>query len=329
MQIKKEQIILVLIILALILYLILRTQDGSHYKLPELPEVVEADISKIEISKHGTSIVLDKKVDTWQIAPKGYPADQAMVKNMLDIIGKLTMTALVSESKNYHRYDLDDEKKIAVKAWAGSALKREFETGKGAASYKHTFVRLPGDHRVYHAREYFRGNFDRTVDDLRDKSVLSFEKDEIREIYLNRVDKSITLTQKKIPLEESAKEKDDAKKAEPQKEETIWESADGLKGDKTNIDKLLTAFYALRCESWIEDREKESFTDPICTVQLKGEKEYTVNIFAKKKSEDQEHPAVSSENDYPFMLPQWRVRDIVEIVDGLIATKKTTDKAKT
>ena len=38
---------------------------------------------------------------------------------MLDVIEELTLTALVSESKNYVRYDLSHDEKITVKAWKG------------------------------------------------------------------------------------------------------------------------------------------------------------------------------------------------------------------
>jgi len=60
MKFKKETIILVVLIAALSLYLILRNPDKTHYRLPDLPDIPKADVSKIEISKTGTSIILEK-----------------------------------------------------------------------------------------------------------------------------------------------------------------------------------------------------------------------------------------------------------------------------
>ena len=49
MKIKKEYVILVVIIVALSLYLILRDRDRTHYQLPTVSKIAGKDISKIEI----------------------------------------------------------------------------------------------------------------------------------------------------------------------------------------------------------------------------------------------------------------------------------------
>ena len=124
---KREYIILIAVIVALLLYLFLRKSERIRYQLPELPNVAGPEISKIEIAKLNTSIILSKKDKRWYITPQGYPADNDKVKDMLAIIGELTLTDLVSESKNYNRYDLSSDKKITVSAWAeGDRLRREF-----------------------------------------------------------------------------------------------------------------------------------------------------------------------------------------------------------
>ncbi len=53
-------------------------------------------------------IRFDKKHDTWVVGPKSYPADKQKVKDMVEVIESLAVTALVSESKNYIRYELND-----------------------------------------------------------------------------------------------------------------------------------------------------------------------------------------------------------------------------
>ena len=90
MKRKKEPIILIIIILLLVSYLLLRKQDRTHYQIPEVPKIKKADITKIEFSKQEGSIVMNRKDNTWRIAPQGYLADEAVVKNIIDIIDKLT-----------------------------------------------------------------------------------------------------------------------------------------------------------------------------------------------------------------------------------------------
>ena len=70
---------------------------------------------------------------------------------MLNVFESLALTALVSESKDYNRYDLNAEKRITVKAWQQETLKRNFDIGKAAPSFRHTFVKIGDESRVFHA----------------------------------------------------------------------------------------------------------------------------------------------------------------------------------
>jgi hypothetical protein len=319
MKIKKEYYILSAVILVLALYLLFRDRDKTHYKIPKVPTITKKDITKIEISKNSdTSIVLNKKDERWHIAPEGYPADENKVKPMLDVIESLTLTAMVSESKNYERYELNDDKKLLVKAWAGEALKREIEVGKAADSYRHTFVKLTGDHRVYHARENFRGKFDQTVDNLRDKVVLSFDKAQIQELHITKGEKSIVFGRQQVPVEVSADEKSEPETQQPPKTEMVWKSADGKEGDDSKLNRLIGTLSNLQCENYIDGSEKEDYTEPIYSLQLKGEKDYTLSIFPKTDKDAKNHPAISSENDYPFLLPDHRIKNIMQNPDDLL-----------
>ena len=129
MKIKKEYIILVLIIAGLCVYLFIRSSDHTFYQLPHLAKLEQQDIAKIEILKQGNSIVLKKRDNQWYLEPAGYLADKNKVNTMLSALDALTLTALVSESKDYNRYDLNDEKRITVKAWQQDMLKRNFDIG--------------------------------------------------------------------------------------------------------------------------------------------------------------------------------------------------------
>jgi hypothetical protein len=323
MKIKKEYYILFAIILILALYLLFRDRDKTHYQIPKVPTITKKDITKIEISKKpDTSIVLNKKDERWHIAPQGYPADDNKVKPMLDVIENLTLTAMVSESKNYERYDLNDDKKIIIKAWAGEALKRKLEVGKAASSYRHTFVKLTGDHRVYHARENFRGKFDQNVDNLRDKMVLAFDKAQIQEIHITKGEKSIVFGRQQVPVEVSADEKSEPESQQPPKTETVWKSADGKEGDDSKLSRLIGTLSNLRCDNYIDGSKKEDYKEPIYSLQLKGEKDYTLSIFPKTDKDAKNHPAISSENDYPFLLPDHRIKSIMQNPDDLLKKPK-------
>lgn len=322
MKIKKEYFILAGVMAALILYLVLHRSDRTHYELPDITGVSVKQISKLEIGKADKTLVLNKKDNAWYLDPKGYPADSDKVKNMLDVIEKLTLTALVSESKNYERYDLTGDKKITVKAWHGKTLSREFDIGKTANTYQHTFVRLAKDSNVYHARGDFRRKFDRTVEELRDKRVLSYTQKDIREITLTKDKMTLTLTQKQI-LEQEGKKKDkpDTTSEKPETQ-IVWQDAEGKKTDPAKVDRLLSLLNPLECETYITDKKKEDLKNPTYALSLKGDKEYSLFVFAKKDTDAKTYPAISSENEYPFLLSESQVESIKSKIEDILEVRK-------
>lgn len=323
MKLKKEYFILAAILVALILYLALHRSNRTHYQLPELSEVTGKHISKLEITTAGNSIIFNQKDNTWKIEPKGYRADSTKIKNMLNVIEKLKLTALVSESKNYIRYDLSNDKNIHVKAWQGKTLLREFDIGKTAPTYKHTFVKIPDDPNVYHARGDFRRNFDRSVNDFRDKTVLSYAQNTIQGIKLTHEEKTISLSRKEIP--ETLPEKKDAPAAKASKEtktKTVWEDTKGHEVAPFKVSSLLSFLNSLECERYLDDLKKEDFKNPIYSVTLKGEKEYSLLVFAKKDENAKNYSAISSENESPFSLSDTQVDTIKSKFDEILNVKE-------
>ena len=325
MKIKKEYIILVLIIVGLSVYLLMHKEDRSLYELPVLSQVAKNEISKIGISKGNTNTELNKRDEKWYIAPRDYPADDKLVDAMLDEFEKLTVTTLVSESGDYQRYDLGDDKKIAVKVWGGEKLLRDFEVGKPASSFRHTFVKLAGDDRVFHARNNFRNTVDKTVDDLRDKAVLSYQVADITEIQVANKTTSLTLTRTEISGEDTQAPADSSATAVPKPPIMVWQSAGGKKGDEKNINRLLAAISNLRCEKFIDDREKEDFTESIYTIDIKATQNHKLSIFAKINQDDTNYPALSSGSDYPFYLSQNTADRIMSNPQDLIEKPKADE----
>ncbi|UCF91904.1 MAG: DUF4340 domain-containing protein [Desulfobacterales bacterium] len=328
MKIKKEYIILGIVILGLCLYLFQRQTDRTLYQLPQVAELPRSAITKIEFSRNGNPIVLNKKDDQWSIAPQGYLAETDKVNQMLDVIANLTLTALVSESKSYNRYELDDKNKIHVKAWQGQTLQRDFDVGKTAPSFRHTFVRLAGDDRVYHARENFRNRFEVSAENLRDKTVLSFKPADIREIQITRDQQALSLARAQPPVAINPDDETKTEEATAEPAKTIWQSSEGRPGDEAKINRLLTTLSNLRCQQYVADRKKEDFDKPLFVLQLQGGQEYKLSIFAKGNDDDKQYPAVSSANDYPFLLSEGQVEEIMKDPAELLAKADATPAAK-
>jgi hypothetical protein len=326
MKFKKEYLILILIIVALSTYLLIRSSDRTRYQLPKLDALKQSDISKIEISKNGNSVILKKKDDQWYLEPAGYLADKTKVNAMLNVFESLALTALVSESKDYKRYDLNAEKLIKVKAWQQGTMKRNFDIGKAAPSFRHTFVRLDGDSRVYHARDNFRSKFDFTIDDLRDKTVLSFKTTDIQQVQIIKDRASLKLVRSEVPVTPSATQPQKPASAPAAAVRFEWQDDGGQKANEQNLNRLLSTIGDLKCADYISDRSKDAFSAPIYTAKLKGIQDRQLEIFAKLKKDDKKYPAVSSDSDYPFWLSENKVQQIMINPADMIKTVESDGK---
>jgi len=328
MKLKKEYIILALVIIALSAYLYTRSSDRTLYELPDIPNVAQKDITKLQITKGQTTIVLNRKDEKWYISPQEYPTDSQKVKELLNAVENLTLTALVSESKNYNRYDLDEAQKINVKLWQGDTLKLDIDVGKTASSFRHTFVRPSGEERVFHAQGNLKDKLDVSVDSLRDKAVLTFKPIDIQQIRISKEQQSLVFNRTQVPVEVKAPGAAAEKKADGSApaQKLVWQTADGQPVNETALNQLLSTLANLRCEKFIDDRPKENLSGPRFTLQLKGAKEHSLSIFPKIEEQDKNFPAVSSGSNYPFLLPDGQVEQIMKDPSDFLQIQKTDQK---
>lgn len=325
MKIKKEYIILILIIIGLTVYLATRSTDRTHYQLPELTGLESDQITKIEISKEVNTIALKKRDNQWYLEPEGYLADTRKVDDMLDVIETLSLAALVSESKDYQRYDLHPAKRITAKAWQDDALRRNLDIGKAASSFRHTFVKLADDSRVFQANGNFRGKFEQSKDNLRDRGVLSFKAGDIQEVQITKDQATVEMVRKEVPVEPAASESEKSDAPLPPEVNFEWQDRNGKKANDQDLNRLLTTLGNLKCARYIDDRKKDSFSEPIYSMKLKGGQEYQLNIFAKLEKDAEHYPAVSSGSDYPFLLSDNQAQQIMKAPSEMLAKPEGTE----
>jgi hypothetical protein len=321
MKLRKESIILGLIIAALALYLALRRDDRAHYTLPVIPALAAQDLTRVQITRDGQTLELTREGDRWTIGPSGYAANPKQVQEMLASLAGIVLTALVSESANYALYELDDAHRISVQAWQGDQLRRRFDVGKVAPSFRHTFVKIHGDDRVYHAQEAFRHRFHTTAEELRDKTVLAFNRKDIREVELIQGESRIVLKAASDPPEGAAQ----GTPAEPR---IRWQASDGRAADLTAVDTLLVQLSQLACEKFLPDKNPSELKNPAFTIVLRGPAEHRLSIFAPLGPEDRDQPALSSAAPQPFLLSEFQVKQIVKPPEAFLAGGPENPPAK-
>lgn len=326
MKIRKEAVILGIVIVLLSLYLIFNKRDRSLYELPDLKPISASKISKMTLDSPEGSIAFIRKAGAWVVNEEAYAGDKSSIDGVANIVANLRLTTLISETKNYERYDLDPEHAIIVKAWEDDTLVREFSVGKAASGHRQTFVKLADDHRVYHAGEDIRNRIQGNADTFRDKTVMSFEPGQIEQVQLIKKDAQGTFVKEKAPEVSSEKPADGAS-PKIKTANDVWRNAAGEVVKAQKLTKLIDDFSSLKCSAFVYDRQKADFTDPIAMISFQGAEEYTLQIFDGLEKEASEYPAISSQNDYLFIVPKWQADQVLNALAEIVPPEKVDAKA--
>lgn len=313
MKLKKEYAVLALAIIVLGLYLFFRDTDRTTYTLPELPAVKAQDITKIEIATQEGTITLARGDDSWRVSPGDYPADPDLVNRMLEILADLEVTVLVSETRNYGHYELDETHQIRVTAYRNGDVLRALRIGKAADTMRHTHVALTEDPNVYHARGNFRSDFDQTVARLRDKTVMAFKIEAVTSIAIETADASITVSKTEAP---ASSEDDPGGTAAP------WQTGDGQEVASDAVAQLLASLSGLKCRAYLTDRSRDDLAEPTHRIRIEAEKTALLEIFPPADEAATEVPASSSLREDLFTLADF---DIDPIKDFLAVLEERED----
>ncbi|MBN2808942.1 MAG: DUF4340 domain-containing protein [Deltaproteobacteria bacterium] len=308
---KKEYFLLVIVIVALGALLFYQKKGRTNYQLPKLAQLDKA-VDRLFIEKAGEQVELNLRDGKWVLGKQAYPANQARVEKMIDEVRNLNLTALISDKGNYQIYELTPEKALAVRLYNGAQLLREIEVGKNSSSLRQTYVRLHNDANVYQALGNLQSNFFTTVNELRDKKVLAISPEKlagIDEIVLEQPAAGGLQRVKLVKVK--ALPAADAEKTESSSAPTAsWQREDGGPLDPALVTRLLKTLSDLQCESFIEDSQAQSFTNPLYRVEARGAGEaFSLVLLA---AEDNKYPALSSQVQEPFWLPAWRVDSVVK-----------------
>ena len=308
-------IILALIIVVLGLYLVLRTTNKVNYTLPKLSEVNTEEIAEIHVEGTEEAYTIQREGENWYLGEEGYPASNGMVNRLATKAAKLTLTDLVSAVEQYNRYKLDDKQKVTVTLLdnEGNVL-RKVSVGSKSKTYKHTFITIRGDERVFLALGDLRYEFDKTIKELRDKSVFAFTWDSATQLKaVHRDGSEVVLTQTSAKSEgESDKSTDTVKTKEESEEETtaklVWKDQEGEIWEEDTIRDTLQTLASLAVMNYRQ--EEIELGTPLLKVTVSGlgfEEDLTL-----WEGRTGGYPGVSSENDYPFWLSTYQGEKMTE-----------------
>ncbi|MEH0022725.1 MAG: DUF4340 domain-containing protein [Desulfobacter sp.] len=319
---KKEYLILIVLITGLAAYLALKKDDQIHYQLPVLPALEAEAIDRIVITREEGAVTLSRNQETWTIGTEQFPADASAVNSVMDTVKGLALSALVSEAGDKVRYELDAPNAIEVRAYAGETEKRRFFIGKTAPSFNHTFVMLGDGSEIFQADKSFRNDFDKGVDDFRDKLVLSFDTGEIKKITLEKqgVIRSLALNSAHREAEENDQADTDAAPA------PVWQFEDGTPADVSAAKDLLSSLSHLESQGLLKDDQADALKKetPVCKISLENGDTLGLHLF---DADGEEMAGQSTSSPYAFTLAAYKTEDILSYVNKLLGLEQKEEPA--
>jgi uncharacterized protein DUF4340 len=152
---------------------------------PKILTLKEGDVSKIDIKKKGAEeVALDKNASSkWQItAPKAVGADQDAVSAVVSTLSSLNSDRLVEDkASDLNQYGLSQpnlEIDVTAKDQKPMKLLIGDDTPTGSAS----FAKLENDPRVFTIASYNKTSIDKSLNDLRDKRLLTADFDKLTRV---------------------------------------------------------------------------------------------------------------------------------------------------
>ena len=300
-NIQKKYIILSSIVVVLAVILILTvTLKNKGYSLPQL-KAINTQLSEITITRNGNETITIKFNDNKWIVNDKYNADVKAVESITNAFNNIQPVELLSRgsSEVLDKYSLTDNEALIVKAKDSSSKEvRNIKFGMKANFGNLVYAQINNDKNVY-----LIGNtpinpkdiFDKTEDDLINKTISSIKIDDINKITISYNNNSYTL------------EKTDS---------TNWTKTWNNKN--VNQDDIYTSLYSianLEADGLIKDDSQKSNLLYKIEIYLSDNKTVSYNIYSK--TDNYEIELLNDNNRYyllesNFQNLEEKINDIIK-----------------
>jgi hypothetical protein len=145
-----------------------------------------AKIQDVTIARGDQTATLRKVGDTWRVvAPVDAPADPAEVSNITTNLASADIQRIVDEQpKDLAAFGLTTPRMTLTFTVAGEAAPRVLQIGNKNPTGSDLYAKLPAAPRVFLISGYLESNFDKNGFQLRDKTLLAFDREKVDRIDL-------------------------------------------------------------------------------------------------------------------------------------------------
>lgn len=192
----RTTLLLILILLGLgaYVYWVEVPKAEEEAKRKTLFDFKADDVTAMSLVYTDREIAVEKAGDAWKLTkPIEAAADSITVRNLINAIAECEVKKELTEvSEDRAQYGLDAPLvKIAVQL--GDRALPEIRVGKATPVGASAYVERGGADEIVLTSSAFRTSVDKQVKDLRDKTIVTFEDDDVHAIALRGEDKEIQL----------------------------------------------------------------------------------------------------------------------------------------
>lgn len=294
----------VLVVLIGVLFMQQKQQQRIIASEPVDTWSVDPDrVTALQIRKpDGESVELVRSAGSWKLSqPVQYPANGQTVTSSLRVLESLELEDIVSTNpENQGKYQVDSTGTL-VEVKAGEETLLSAIVGKNSPDFSHTYVRRTGSDDVYRAVGMLSYNFNKRVDDWRDKSILDIDQQTISRITLEYPkDKASTILARA---------------------DTTWtvQATGGTPqvADSLSVANLLRTVSALNTASFATDEEKETLDFEQADFRLSVETDADTKVVTFVEGESTKYFARLEGNDTVFQLFKSSLTNVLKKAEDL------------
>lgn len=262
------------------------------------------DVFKIEIIRKEEVFVFEKKETLWQIMqPIEYRADKALMVNLIDSVGNITLETVISTNpQKYEKFQVDPKEGVEVSFFNREGKKLvNFILGKMGTDYLHYYFRFPDKQKVYLSRGVSRNFVDKEIEKWRDKTILALNKDALEEINLICLDSD--KKGKKIEEIKVTKNEDKWLLGKEEVDSNVWDSyLNNL--TSLNMDDLVSD------SRTVEDKKEFGLQNPSFQIKIKLKDNQEEEILVGNKNEKNQYYVQRKGVETIFLVSSYKIDNL-------------------
>jgi hypothetical protein len=293
------------------LLLIIAGHKFIHFSSVPSVEGWKGDADRIVIkNKNAPMIVLVRKDGKWFVGDQNYPADIHAVVSLEHKMNELSFTEFITDKTYYDRFDLSENSAIRVTVSVKGKVVRDLLIGKASTASDQSYVKYPDKPEVYLAGGSLTSDFNKTVDSLRDKTILSCAADAIESVTVSAKGERFTIVREggKAPQKNEAQKVMEDDKPSASAKWVIEGRTVQL--DPERVNEFLNEFASIVASAYPEEsgiRDRVSIPQSEIRIKTNG-REVSLAIFGKVSSDKGgAYLARSSETPYYAYIGAWKV----------------------